>query len=171
MKTKIAAFIQSLMVYDYILFGVVLALFVLLLILAVILHKKTLLSVILIIISFGILLLGPTLGYIALHNYLFKSSYKIHEVKSLEFSQALVVKGEIHNASNRDFQRCKITANVYKVANNMILDLLYPLNPFKKTSILSEEVLEKSATRDFKIIVEPFTYTKDYNVSLGVNCQ
>ena len=171
MKTKIANFVQSLLIYDYILFGVVLSLFILFLLLAVVLHKKTLLSIVLILFSFAILLLGPTLGYISLHNYLYKNSHTIHEVKALEFSQALVVKGEIHNASNKDFKRCKITANVYKVANNMLLDLLYPLNPFKKSSIFTKEVLEKNTTRNFKIIVEPFTYSKDYNVSLGVNCQ
>lgn len=171
MKTKITAFIHSLMVYDYILFGVVIALFILFLLLAVILHKKMLLSVLLILLSFATLILGPTLGYMALHNYLYKSSYTIDEVKALEFSQALVIRGSIQNQSHRDFKNCKITAKVYKVANNVLFDLLYPLNPFKKTSILSDHVLEKNATQAFKIIVEPFTYKKDYNVSLGVNCQ
>lgn len=171
MKAKLSHFIQSLIVYDYVLFGVVVALFILFLLLAVVLHKKTLLSIILIIFSFAILLLGPTLGYKAMHAYLFKNSTTIEEIKALEFSQALIVKGSLQNKSNRDFQSCKITANVYKVANNMLFDLIYPLNPFKKSSIVTTEVLEKNATRVFKIIVEPFTYSKDYNVSIGVDCQ
>jgi len=171
MKTKIANFIHNLLVYDYILFGVVIALFILFLILAVVLHKKTLVSVVLVLLSFVILLLGPTLGYKILHNYLFKTTHTIEEVKALEFSQALIVKGTLSNDSQRALHKCKVTAQVYKVANNAVLDMLYPLNPFKKTSIVLPDVLEKNSTVAYKIIVEPFTYTKDYNVSLGVNCQ
>jgi len=61
-KEKITAFINELVVYDYILFGSVFALFLLFIILAIILRKKIVLSIVLILFSFTILTLGPTLG-------------------------------------------------------------------------------------------------------------
>ena len=34
-----------------------------------------------------------------------------------------------------------------------------------------EEGIKKGQTREFKIIVEPFTYEKDFNISLGADCK
>jgi hypothetical protein len=34
-----------------------------------------------------------------------------------------------------------------------------------------EEYIAVSETREFKIIVEPFTYSRDYNISLGADCK
>ena len=37
-------------------------------------------------------------------------------------------------------------------------------------SIVEENIL-KQETRGFKIIVEPFTYAKDYNITVGAKCK
>jgi hypothetical protein len=171
MKAKITAFIDQLLIYDYALFGAVILLFILFLILAILLRKKIVLSIILILLSFVVLILGPTLGYQQLHNFLFKANTTITEVKTLEFSKAIVIKGVLINASSRDLFTCKITAKMFKVSGNRYLDMLYPLNPFKKMSILEDVNLSKNEQYEFKMIVEPFTYSKDYNVSIGANCR
>jgi hypothetical protein len=31
--------------------------------------------------------------------------------------------------------------------------------------------IKKGETIDFKIILEPFTYSKDYNISVGADCK
>ena len=49
-------------------------------------------------------------------------------------------------------------------------DFILKLKPFKKMSILEYDIL-KGDVREFKIIVEPFTYSKDYNVSIGASCK
>ena len=169
-KEKITAFINELVTYDYILFGSVFALFLLFIILAIVLRKKVGLSIFLILLSFLILALGPTLGYIKMHEYLFKNSTKLISQKRLSFTPAVVVNGVITNESKVNFSSCKITASAYKLSKNIIKKHIYPLKPLKKMSIWQENIL-KGETRAFKIIVEPFTYSKDYNISIKASCK
>ncbi|MBU1657493.1 DUF2393 domain-containing protein [bacterium] len=170
MKEKLTAFIHNLILYDYILFGSVFVLFILFIILGIVVRRKVGLSIFLVLFSFALLFLGPTLGYIKMHEYLFKNSVNLTSQMKLNFTQAVVVKGTLTNESKFDFQSCVITANAYKVSGNAIKDLIFPFNPFVNMSILESDVL-RGETREFKIIVEPFSYAKDYNISLGANCK
>lgn len=171
MKETIIEFINNLLPYDYILFGAILLLFILLLILAVVLRRSGFFSSLLIIIAFILVTAGPPVGYIQLHDYLFKHSISLTEIKELEFTDALIVWGTLQNHSKRTFASCKISAGVYKVAHNQFLDTLYSLNPFKKGSIVTDRNITVGNSYDFKIIIEPFHYTKDYNVSIGAACR
>jgi len=170
MKAKITAFIDSLILYDYILFGSVFVLFILFIILAIILRKKVLLAVFLFLFSFLLLILGPTLGYIKMHEYLFKNSTTLLSQKKLEFVEAIVVKGSLSNESKFDFSSCLITAKVHKSSKNNLKKYLYQFKSIKKMSILQEDIA-RGETINFKLIVEPFTYSKDYNISLGAKCK
>ncbi len=170
MNTKITLFIDGLIKWDYLLFGVSFVLFILFVILGIVLRKKLIIAILFILLAFSILLLGPTLGYIKLHETLFKNSTKLLSQKRLQFSEAVVVKGSVTNESNKNFKECKITAKVYAVSSNQLKNYLKKLKPFKKMSIIEIDI-KKSETRDFKIIVEPFRYSKDYNISLGADCR
>lgn len=170
LKEKVTTFVNELIVYDYILFGSAFFLFVLFIILAILLRKKTILAIVLILLSFSILILGPTFGYIAMHEILFKNSTKLISQKRLSFTPAVVVNGTLTNESKFDFKSCKITASAYKVSKNPIKKYIYPLKPLKKMSITRENIL-KGESEDFKIIVEPFTYKKDYNISIEASCR
>lgn len=170
MKGKITAFIDSLIMYDYILFGASFGLFLLFIILTIVLRKKALLATLFGLLSFSILILGPTLGYVKMHEYLFKNSTKLVSQKKLEFTNAIVVKGTLSNESKFDFSSCKITANVHKVSKNSLKNYIYKFKTLKKMSIIQENII-KNQTIDFKIIVEPFTYSKDYNITLGAKCK
>ncbi|QOP46391.1 DUF2393 domain-containing protein [Sulfurimonas paralvinellae] len=170
MKIKLQNFIDGLIPYDYILFGSVIALFVLFIILAVLLRRKLTLAIFFVLLAFAVFLLGPTLGYMQMHKFLFKNHTELVSQKKLNFSQAVVVKGTITNDSKFDFKSCKITANVYKVTANKYKNYIYRLKPFAKMSIVEEDI-KKGQTKEFKIIVEPFTYKRDYNISLGANCK
>lgn len=105
-----------------------------------------------------------------LHETLFKNSTLLQSQKRLQFSEAVVVKGSVTNESNRDFKECKITASAYALSSNKLKNYLKKFKPFKKMSII-ETNIAKSETREFKIIVEPFRYRKDYNISLGADCR
>ncbi len=170
MSPKITAFIDGLILYDYLLFGGSLLLFILLLTLAILLRRKIGIALLLILLAFGIIILAPTLGYVKLHDFIYKNKISIREVKALEFTQALIVWGDLNNTSKRHFSKCAITAEIYKVANNPVLDLLYPLNPFKKSTIITKDIAA-GESRSYKIIIEPFTYSKEYNLSVGASCQ
>jgi hypothetical protein len=170
MKAKITAFINELIMYDYILFGSVFMLFILFTVLAILLRTKVGLSIFLILLSFSILFLGSTLGYVKMHQFLYKNSVVMLSQKKLTFTKAIVIKGTLSNESKFNFKSCKIVASVYKVSGNAIKDFIYPFKPLNKMSILVDGI-NKGEVRDFKMFVEPFTYSKDYNISLGAKCK
>ena len=170
MKEKITTFINGLITYDYILFASVFGLFLLFLILAIILRKKLVLSIFLFLLSFIILFVGPTVGYKEMYKYLFKNSVTLTSQKRLTFTPAIVIKGSLKNESNFDFYRCKVTASVHKVSKNSFKNYIYGFKTLKKMSII-EDNIAKGNTRIFKLIIEPFTYKRDYNISLKASCR
>jgi len=170
MKEKITAFIDTLIIYDYILFGSSFVLFIIFIIISILARKKLLLAVFFVLISFGILILGPSIGYIKMHEYLFKNTTTLKSQKRLEYTNAIVVRGTLQNESKKDFSSCSITASVHKVSKNPIKKHLYKFKTLKKMSIVVEDIA-KGESIDFKILVEPFTYKKDYNITLGAKCR
>ncbi|MBU1927676.1 DUF2393 domain-containing protein [bacterium] len=169
MKEKISLFIDNLIVYDYILFGTAFILFLLFIILAIILRKKLGLALFLILLSFASLTLSPTLGYKYMHDYLYKNSLILQSQQKLNFTEAVVVKGTLTNDSKFNFKSCTITASAYKVSSNKYKNYIYPFNPFKNMSIVEEQI-SVGTQREFKIIIEPFTYSGEYNISLKADC-
>ncbi len=170
MKEKLLAFIHGLIMYDYILFGAVFLLFLLFIILALLFRKKLIIALFFILLGFATLILGPTLGYIQMHKYFFKNSTKLLRQKRLHFVQAVIVKGTLTNESKLDFKECIVTAKVYKVTKNKYKNYLYKLKPFQKMSIIKQDI-PKGETQAFKMIIEPFKYQKEYNISLEANCK
>lgn len=171
MKARIQDFIQHLIIYDYFLFGGVIVLFILLLIIAIALRHKLGLAIFFVLVAFGVLTAGPVAGYIALHHYLFKNKIILQEVKALEFTEALLIKGDINNTSKRPFSECTLKVGVHKVTHNKYLDRLYPYIPFKKSSMKIEESIAPGASAPFKLFVEPFRYSKDYNITIKADCR
>ena len=106
MKERLTSFIDGLLLYDYILFGSVFVLFLLFVIIGIVVRQKLALSIMLITLAFGILLLGPTLGYIQMHKILFANTLVLNTQKKLEYTQAVVVKGKLTNDSSFDFKEC-----------------------------------------------------------------
>lgn len=170
MSGKINAFIHDLVLYDYILFGGVFFLFLLLVILGIVARRRTYIAIPLILIAFTTLILGPTLGYIEMHNYLYKNKTTIINQKKLTFTKAIVLNGSVKNESNRDFKRCKITAKVYKSTKNEIKDFIFSFKPINKMTII-ENSIAINEEREFKMIIEPFTYLKEYTLSVEADCK
>ncbi len=170
MKSKINTFIDGLITYDYILFGSVFGLFILFIILGIVFRRKTVLAVLMMLLAFIILFVGPTLGYIKMHEFLYKNSVELVSQKKLTFTKAVVVKGQLTNESKYDFKSCKITATTHKVSKKKLKTYLYSFKSLKKMSILEYDIAVGD-TREFKIIIEPFVYSKDYNVSIGAKCK
>ena len=170
MKQRLAVFIDQLTLYDYLLFGGSVLLFILLLILAILLRRRTAMAFLCTLLAIATILLVPTYGYVKLNDYIYKHDLTVTEIRALEFTDALIVRGTLANRSKRDFDYCTLTAGAYKVTHNPVLDLLYRFNPFRSGSVTETEVA-RGEQIDFKIFVEPFSYTKDYNVSIGATCR
>jgi len=171
MKALIQDFIHQLIIYDYFLFGGIFTLFLLFLILAIVLRDKIKLAIFSVLFAFIILTVGPVAGYIALHQYLFQHTIILREVKALEFTEALLIEGDINNTSKRTFHECTVSAGVYKVAHNKFLDPIYPNIPFKKGALIVQKTIPPGKSAPFKLFVEPFRYTKDYNVTVKAKCR
>ena len=171
MKEKAIAFIHLLILYDYILFGAVIALFILFLLLAILIRHRIGLSIFFILLAFVFLLLGPTLGYKMMHSFLYKNSIKITTIKQLEFTDALLIEGDLTNTSKLEFLTCKIKAAAYKVSGKKILDMIYPYKPFKKAYLKLDTMIKPNETKSFKMFMEPFHYKIDYNLSIGADCK
>ncbi len=171
MKATIIDFIHNLLIYDYLLFGGIFILFILLLTLAIVLRDRLGWAIFLVLVAFGVLTAGPVGGYIALHNYLFKNKIILHEVKALEFTEALLIKGDINNTSKRPFKECTINVGVHKVTHNQYIDRLYPYIPFKRSSMILKESIPSGESESFKFLVEPFHYNKDFNITIKANCK
>jgi uncharacterized membrane protein YcgQ (UPF0703/DUF1980 family) len=101
MKEKITAFIQGLISYDYILFASAFTLFILLIVASILLRRKVGLSIFVLLLSFSVLFLGPTIGYIKMHQFLFKNSVtltsqilfkRLLSKELLKMSQILILK-------------------------------------------------------------------------------
>lgn len=170
MKEKITAFIDGLIPYDYALFGAVFLLFILFIIIALMLRRKVIFSLFFILLAFTTLLAGPTLGYIKLHAYLFKHTLTLTSQKRLEFSKAVIVYAKLTNESKKSFKECKITASAYAHTSNKLKNYLKKFKPFQKASIFEKDIAV-SQTRNIRIILEPFNYSRDYNISLGADCK
>jgi len=170
MKNKLSTFLHELILYDYILFGAVFVLFILFLLLAILNRKKVGFSLLLLLVSFFILVLGPSIGYIQMHAILFKNTLTLTNQKKLTFTEAVVVKGTLLNGSKRDFKSCTITASAVKMVGNPVKDYIFKWKPFMHARILEENIAQ-GELREFKIIVEPFTYSKKYTILLGAKCR
>jgi uncharacterized protein DUF2393 len=170
MSRKVTAFVEGLISYDYILFSSSFVLFIVFIILSIVFRKKLTIAIVFVLLGFFILLLGPTVGYIQMHNYLFKNSIVLESQQKLSFTEAIVVKGKLTNDSKFDFSTCEITANVYKVTKNKYRNYLLKFKPFQKSSMFTPAIL-KGESYDFKLFIEPFRYSKEYNISLGADCK
>lgn len=171
MKERVIDFIHRLLVYDYLLFGGIALLFILLMVMAVFFRHRTALAVTIVVISFIVLTVGPVVGYIQLHKYLFMNTVTVTEVKKLEFTEALLIRGSINNRSKRSFQECTLQSGVYKVTHNRYIDPLYPFIPFKKESMSLNAPIKSGESKTFKLFVEPFRYTKDFNITIKAECR
>ncbi len=170
LKVTLQNFVATLHDYDYILFAISGGLFFLILLLAIILRHRTGLSLLLTFISFTIIIAGPIIGYNYIHATLFKTEISDLTIKRLEFSDAVVIKGNLTNLGKQPFHKCTITSKAYRGATNFLEEMVYPLKPFLKMSILKQEDINVSQSVDFKMILEPFTYSKEYNISVKANC-
>ncbi len=158
------------MSYDYMLFGGVFVLFLLFIILSIVLRRKIGLALFFLVFGFIILIVGPTVGYSEMHKYLFKSEVQITSQKRLLFTPAIVLKGSVKNVSKFDFKECKITAYVHKKSKNKLKNYIYQFKNIQKMSML-ESAIQKGEVRNFKLIIEPFTYKKSYNISIKASCR
>ncbi|MGZ5207512.1 MAG: DUF2393 family protein [Sulfuricurvum sp.] len=170
MKPQILHFIDTLSLYDYLLFGGILFFFFFLLILAVVLHRKLALAITLIITAF-ILLISAPLSYLALHTTIYKHTITLATVQDLEFTEALLIRGDINNTSKQTFKECTITFGISKVSSIGALNKIYHYLPFRRQTLVLSHSIKPHQGENFKILIEPFNYSKNFSVTAWGQCR
>jgi hypothetical protein len=105
-----------------------------------------------------------------MHDMIYKHTVSITSEKKLIFTKAVVVYGTIKNESTRNFKSCKIKVRIFKQGEDKFKNFINRFKPYKQRLIEEDSIL-KEETRIFKIIVEPFIYEKNYDVSIGAVCR
>ncbi|NOQ30601.1 MAG: DUF2393 domain-containing protein [Helicobacteraceae bacterium] len=165
-------YIADLIIYDYLFFGVAFVLFILLVLISAMLYRKIILSILIMTLAVSLFIVTPTAGILVFHKFLYSNTVTIDSVKKLEYSQALLIKGTLKNTSKLSFKRCRVTVNAFKVTGNAIKDLIYPYKPFKHSStLLKDTIIAKKESINYRILMEPFTYSKEYNLSVKASCK
>jgi len=164
------SFVASLHAYDYILFAISGALFLLILLLAILLRSKVALSLVFVLLAFIIIVAGPIVGYKHIHTTVYKTELTDLLIKKLEFSKAIVIKGKLKNLGTQSFKHCTISAEAYAGATNILEEYLNPFKPFQNMSIVKDVNMTVNDSIDFKMMLEPFTYSNEYNISLKADC-
>ncbi|MFA6188502.1 MAG: DUF2393 family protein [Sulfuricurvum sp.] len=171
MKIRIIEFLHTLNLYDYFLFGGIIFFFLFLLILSIILRHKRTLAISMVLLAFITLITAPIGGYIALHALLYKHTIKLITVKDLEFTEALLIKGDLNNTSQKTFQECNLYIGVSKFSSIKPLNKLYTFIPFRKQTITIAGPIAPKSSETFKLLIQPFHYTKRHNVTILGQCR
>lgn len=170
MKTAILHFIHTLSLYDYLLFGGVLFFFFFFIILAIALHDKLILAISFVFASFLILVTSP-LQYMALHNYLYHHTLQLTTVQDLEFTDALLIRGDLNNTSNQTLNECTIYVSIAKTSSIQLLNKAYPYLPFKTQKLYIKETIKPKGSHSFKLLIEPFSYSYPFQVTARGHCK
>ena len=175
MKERINEILHNLVIYDYILFSLTFFVFTLLIVLAIVLREKTAAAMLTVLLALIVFIVAPTLGYTQMHTFLYKTKVEIPTIKQLDFTPALIITGEYSNISKLTFSTCKVHAGIYKVAKDEFLssfkNAIFPFSPFRKETIVVNKRLKPHESNEYKLMIEPFVYKKDYNVSIEVTCK
>jgi hypothetical protein len=164
-------FFQHLHTYDYFAFAWIAILFILFIILAVKFRQKYVLAVFLTLIGFIVLTIGPLASNYYLHqNYLYKNKVDLETSKKLQFSKSLLLTGNIQNLGQENFIGCLMKIKIIKPENGYYQQLENSFKPIKKKSILLDMNLSINENRKFRLLVEPFNYKKEFNISLNAEC-
>lgn len=172
MKTQLLNFIDSLALYDYLLFGGILFFFFLFLILAVLFHHRLTLAITLILSALILLVAGPFGGYMLLHKTLYKHTITLTTVQDLVYTEALLIRGDINNTSQQTFKECTLYVGISKTSSIKILnDKFYPYLPFRRQTLILDGPIKPSSSKPFKLLIEPFSYPKKFSVTAWGVCR
>ena len=172
LKLSLLTYIKHLSLYDYLAFTWLILTFLVLIVLAILIAKRSsVLSLLLVIFSLLFLVVAPMFIKLKLADSYRKASTEVTLVKRLTFSDSLIVEGIITNESKKDFSLCLVQTSVFRDTNATgIKAIVQTLKPLVNRSILLEQELQKENSMDFRSVFENFVYTGDFNATLKAEC-
>ena len=170
---RLKDFINNLTIYDYLVFGVLGLLFILFLILTI-LPRNPMLRLFMLLITILTLIVGPFGVKFGLDSIIRKTELNISETKRLTFANTLIVVGNIKNLGKIDYKECKITTTVIPKSESIYLKyfnmFLKPLYKSYDSIDLQGLPLKIDEDMDFRVSINNFTLTKDFEVDVRGSC-
>ncbi len=172
LKARIIDYLHHLSLYDYIAYGWLGAFLIVLILLSVLLAKRspgfslTLILIVLILMSagpFGIkYLLDQTVRNVTIID---------RNVTELPFSKNLIVLGNIRNNGKIDLRGCRVFVDIVRKDQNKYLTMLYRLKPIRKMMLKIEKPLKQDGMLPYKVVFDHFALPKKrYAVRQKVEC-
>lgn len=171
-KISLLTYLRNLGIYDYLAFGWLLLTFFVLIILAVLVAKRSsALSVFLIFIAILLFVVSPFLIQSKLNQLIRPVSTELTMVKKLIFSDTLIVEANIYNHSKKPFKRCLVQTAAVKQTNTQGLKAwLNLLKPIAIQSILVQENIPSNDVYHLRVVFDDFSYNGDVNATLRTEC-
>jgi len=172
LKLSLLTYLKHFGLYDYLAFGWLIFTFLVLIVLASLIAKRSSVAALLLIILALILLIAsPFFIKMKLGETLRSTATEVSMVKKLIFSDSLIVEGTIYNNSNKDFTTCLIHTFVFKQTDARgIKAFINTLKPIANQSIFIKQNLSKEGTLEIQSVFDDFTYSGDVNASLKAEC-
>jgi len=171
LKTSIITYLSHFGMYDYVGYAWLVLVFFTSLILTIFLTKKsTFLSIFMLFTSLALLFAGPFVLKHYLDKFLRAHSTKTTSVKRLNFTNALIVNGEITNTSKHSFSTCSVDISILKNSTNHIKNILNRLKPIREMTISIDKPIGIGETKEFRVVFDRYTYKQDVNVSVNSSC-
>lgn len=172
LKLSLLTYIKHFGLYDYLAFGWLIVTFLVLIILASLIAKRSsVASLLLIIFALILLVVSPLFIKMKLGETLRSTTTEINMVKKLTFSDSLIVEGMIYNTSNKDFTLCLVQTSVFKQTDAQGLKaLINTLKPISNQSIFVKQNLPKEGALEFQSVFDDFRYSGDVNATLKAEC-
>ena len=172
LKLSFLTYLKNLGLYDYLAFGWLVLLFLLMIVLAIVIAKRSsALSLLMIVIALFGFVLMPFVIQTKLNQTQRTTETHITLVKKLMFSESLIVEGDVTNLSQKTFQKCLIqTTIIPQTELEGFRAWLLTLKPITNQSIMVYETLAPNDSKHVQVVFEDFRYSKDVNATLKAEC-
>lgn len=171
LKTSALNYMSHFTMYDYMAYAWLILLFFVFILLSIFLAKKKLLiSILMFMISLAILFFGPFVLKHYLDIFLRPTEIKNIQMKKLNFTDALIVTGEIKNISKMSFSLCGVNVSVLKASSSALENFANSLKPLLNKSMFLDKTLDINETKEFRVVFDYYTYDKDINISVQTEC-
>jgi hypothetical protein len=171
LKISIMNYLTHFTMYDYMAYSWLILIFFVSLLLSIFLAKKSaVFSVLILLISLSLLFAGPFMIKNYLDKQLRANETKTTMIKKLNFSDAMIVEGEVKNLSKNTFTICSVEISILKIDAGFFQNFKNQLKPLMKQTISVNNPIDINMSEKFRVVFDGYTYNEDVNVSVKSNC-
>jgi hypothetical protein len=171
LKTSILNYVSHFTMYDYVAYAWLILTFFIAILLSILLAKKSMLfSMITLVFSLTLLVVGPFILKSVLDNFLRPTVAIVKDQKKLTFSDVLIINVELTNLSKKDYSICFVDTSVVKYSNSSITSFFNTLKPLRKKSISLDTPIKAGQKEEFNVVFYNYDYEGDINASVKSEC-